>query len=213
MANTDFVKQLVRLNSRCKTKVEKEGRISNPGTFQAGDVADGPFKEAVILAAQGASLRYPFTTTSRERGRRQRRGQIDVHRSRWSERGRDDISSSPNEIEREIRLLSRDEPTKLLGGVVIEGLPESGLAGTIASSCLVALLKPSQVGQITSDYFPLLATVQDAGLQALTRNYANAKRNIAIFLGDFDPDQRASHLLARTVIDWTKRKEYGFIST
>jgi hypothetical protein len=31
----------------------------------------------------------------------------------------------------EIRFLSRSEPDKLPGGVVIEGFPESGLAGTI----------------------------------------------------------------------------------
>lgn len=120
---------------------------------------------------------------------------------------------SPNEAESEIRLLSRDEPAKLLGGVVIEGFPESGLAGTIASSCLVASLKLSLVGQITSDYFPPLATVLDGRLQAPARVYADAKRNIAVFLGDFNPGQRASHLLARTIIDWAKQKECGFVLT
>jgi len=113
----------------------------------------------------------------------------------------------------EIKVLSRDGPAKLPGGVVIEGFPESGLAGTIASSCLVASLKPALVGEISSDYFPSLATVLNEKLQAPARIYADAKRNIAIFLGDFNPGQRASHLLARAIVDWAVKKECGLILT
>jgi len=48
MANTDFVKQLVRLNSKRKVKVEKEGKYQSPESFEAEDVAYGPFKQAMI---------------------------------------------------------------------------------------------------------------------------------------------------------------------
>ncbi len=113
----------------------------------------------------------------------------------------------------EIRVLSRGEPAKLPGGVVIEGFPESGLAGTIASSCLVASLKLALVGEISSDYFASLATVLDGKLQAPARIYADAEHNIAIFLGDFTPGQRASHVLARTIIDWARAKECAFVLT
>ncbi len=112
-----------------------------------------------------------------------------------------------------IRIRSRGEPEKLTGGVVIEGFPESGLAGTIASSCLIASLNLSLVGEITSDSFPPLASVLDGKLQASARIYADRKSNIAVFIGDFSPGLRASHLLAREIIDWAKRREAGFVLT
>ncbi len=109
--------------------------------------------------------------------------------------------------------MSRREPAKLPGGVVIEGFPESSLAGTIASSCLVASLKLTLVGEISSDYFPPLATVLDGRLQAPARVYADAERNIAIFIGEFTPGQRASHMLARTIIDWASKKGCALVLT
>lgn len=113
----------------------------------------------------------------------------------------------------EIRIMSRGEPGKMPGGVVIEGFPESGLAGTIASSCLIASLKLSLVSEISSDYFPPLATVLDGKVQAPARIYADPKSNIAVFLGDFSPGLRASHIIARTIIDWAKQRECGFVLT
>jgi uncharacterized protein len=113
----------------------------------------------------------------------------------------------------EIHFLSRGAPEKMPGGVVIEGFPESGLAGTIASSCLVASLKLTFVSEITSDFFPPLATVLDGKVQAPARIYADSKSNIAIFLGDFGPGLRASHILARAIIDWAKKRECGFVLT
>jgi uncharacterized protein len=112
-----------------------------------------------------------------------------------------------------LRISSHHEPAKLPGGVVIEGFPELGLAGTIASGCLVSSLKLALVGEIFSDYFPPLASVINEKLQAPARIYADAQRNIAIFLGDFNPGPRASHLLARAIVDWARKKECGLILT
>jgi predicted ATP-grasp superfamily ATP-dependent carboligase len=118
-----------------------------------------------------------------------------------------------NEFLEEIRVLSRGEPERLLGGVVIEGFPESGLAGTIASTCLIASLQLNLVSEIFSDYFPPLATVLDGKVQAPARIYADNKSNIAIFLGDFSPGLKASHVLARGIIDWAKKKGARFVLT
>lgn len=118
---------------------------------------------------------------------------------------------SPKGIE--VKLLLESEPEKLSGGVVIEGFPGSGLAGTIASSCLVSSLKLSLVGELASDHFPPLATVLEGRLQAPARIYADAKRKIAIFIGDFSPGQRASYAIARSIIDWATRKEAAFVLT
>lgn len=118
-----------------------------------------------------------------------------------------------NRPQDEVKLTSKGEPSKLAGGVVIEGFPESGLAGTIASSCLVSSLKLSLVGEIASDYFPPLATVLDGRLQAPARIFASAKQNIAVFTGDFSPGLKASHVLARTIIEWAGEKEAAFVLT
>ena len=52
---TDFVRQLVRLNSRGEIIVDRDGVTSTQGVFAAGDVTDNSFKQAVISASQGAS--------------------------------------------------------------------------------------------------------------------------------------------------------------
>ena len=96
---------------------------------------------------------------------------------------------------------------------MIEGFPESGLAGTIASTCLVSSLKLSLVGELTSDYFPPLATVLEGRLQAPARIFADVKKSMAIFMGDFSPGPRASHTLARTIVDWALKKEAAFMLT
>ncbi len=54
VAKTEFVKGLVKLNSRGEVEVDREGKTSNPGIFAAGDVTDTLFKQAVISAAQGS---------------------------------------------------------------------------------------------------------------------------------------------------------------
>ncbi len=116
-----------------------------------------------------------------------------------------------DESERGIKIISRGEPAKLSGGVVIEGFPESGFAGTIASSCLVASLKLALVAEMSSDHFPPLATVMDGRLQAPARIYADTSNNIAIFLGDFVLGQRASNAMAKTIVGWAKEKGCAFV--
>ncbi|MDG6990318.1 MAG: proteasome assembly chaperone family protein [Nitrososphaerota archaeon] len=105
------------------------------------------------------------------------------------------------------------KPEKLSVGVVIEGFPESGLAGTIASTCLVSSLKLPAVEELSSEYFPPLATVLDGKLQAPARIYADPKQNIAIFMGDFSPGLRASNLIAKEIIRWAKEKSASFVLT
>lgn len=112
-----------------------------------------------------------------------------------------------------LRRTSAGELDKLRGGVVIEGFPESGLAGTIAASCLVSSLKLALVGELSSDHFPPLATVMNGKLQAPARIYADAKQNIAIFMGDFSPGQRASHLIAKEIVAWAVSRGCSFILT
>ncbi len=107
----------------------------------------------------------------------------------------------------------KNTTVKLSGGVVIEGFPGAGLAGTISSTCLVSSLKLPLIAELRSPHFPALATVLDKRAQAPARAYADEKLKVAIFLGDFVPGQVASYELASAIVDWTKRKECALIMT
>jgi predicted ATP-grasp superfamily ATP-dependent carboligase len=49
--------------------------------------------------------------------------------------------------------------------------------------------------------------------QAPARVYADGKRKLTIFLGDFTPGQTASYEVASAIVDWAKRKDCAFIVT
>lgn len=110
--------------------------------------------------------------------------------------------------------LKEDESLgKLSGGVVIEGFPGAGLAGTISSTCLMSALKLPLVGELRSSHFPALATVLNRRPQAPARVYADEDLKLTVFLGDFVPAQAATYEIAGAIVDWAKRKECSLIVT
>jgi thioredoxin reductase (NADPH) len=52
---TEFVRRLVRVNTKGEILVDRDSFTTTQGVFAAGDVTDNPYKQAVISAAQGAS--------------------------------------------------------------------------------------------------------------------------------------------------------------
>jgi thioredoxin-disulfide reductase len=52
--NTDFVKELVKLNEKKEIVVDKTGATNVPGIFAAGDVTDLPGKQTVISCGDGS---------------------------------------------------------------------------------------------------------------------------------------------------------------
>lgn len=52
--DTEFVKDLVDRNELNEVKVNRSMETKTPGLFSAGDVTDGPFKQTVTAASEGA---------------------------------------------------------------------------------------------------------------------------------------------------------------
>ncbi len=55
VARTEWVKDLVQLNSAGEIIIDSACATSRPGIFSAGDITNAPFKQAVISAGQGAT--------------------------------------------------------------------------------------------------------------------------------------------------------------
>jgi thioredoxin reductase (NADPH) len=54
VAKTEFLREIVRLNSRNEIEIDEDGNTSHPGIFAAGDVTNITYKQAVISAGQGS---------------------------------------------------------------------------------------------------------------------------------------------------------------
>lgn len=54
LANSNFIKDVVKLNQRGEIIIDKENRTSEPNIFAAGDITDVPEKQIIIAAGEGA---------------------------------------------------------------------------------------------------------------------------------------------------------------
>lgn len=52
---TEWVKQLVKVDEAGEISVNKKCETSQPGIFAAGDVTDSPYKQTVTAAGEGAT--------------------------------------------------------------------------------------------------------------------------------------------------------------
>ncbi len=53
--NLDFVKHLVKINSKGEIEIEPGGQTSNPAIFAAGDATSIPYKQIVAACGDGAA--------------------------------------------------------------------------------------------------------------------------------------------------------------
>lgn len=104
-----------------------------------------------------------------------------------------------SEPQLEIRKLKN---VNLKGGIVLDGFPSVGLAGAVASECLVHTLKTNLVAVVDSPAFPPLSIIQSAMPNFPARVYANEELHLAMFVSELNLDRSMFRPVANLMLDW-----------
>ena len=104
-----------------------------------------------------------------------------------------------SEPQLEIRKLKN---VNLKGGIVLDGFPSVGLAGAIASECLVHSLKTDLIAVVDSPTFPPLSIIRGAMPNFPARVYANEELNLAMFVSELNLDRSMYRPVAKLILEW-----------
>ena len=104
-----------------------------------------------------------------------------------------------SEPQLEIRKLKN---VNLKGGIVLDGFPSVGLAGAIASECLVHSLKTDLIAVVDSPTFPPLSIIRGAMPNFPARVYANEELNLAMFVSELNLDRSVYRPVAKLILEW-----------
>ena len=92
------------------------------------------------------------------------------------------------------------------GYTLIEGFPDLGLAGTIGSRYLIEKLKMEQIGYISSPLFLPIIRIHEGVPMHPVRIYASKQHKLAVVLAEQIIDNRMSHVVAKELVVWIKKK-------
>ncbi len=99
-----------------------------------------------------------------------------------------------------------EEGIRFENPVIVQGLPDVGLVGTIAISYLVGKLNFKEVGHIESKLFPPIMVVHNGELKNPVRIYSNEKELITI-LSEVVIPPPAVYPLAEALVEWFEEKD------
>ncbi|MEA2075606.1 MAG: proteasome assembly chaperone family protein [Euryarchaeota archaeon] len=86
--------------------------------------------------------------------------------------------------------------------IVIEGLPDVGLVGTIAASYIVEKLNYKEIGHIESDLFPPVMVIHDGKLKNPFRIYSAEDGSVVVVLSEVAVPPKAVYPLTTALADW-----------
>lgn len=86
--------------------------------------------------------------------------------------------------------------------IVIEGLPDVGLVGTIAASYIVEKLDYKEIGHIESDLFPPVMVIHDGKLEHPFRIYSDEGGGVVVVLSEVAVPPKAVYPLTTALADW-----------
>jgi uncharacterized protein len=84
--------------------------------------------------------------------------------------------------------------------IVIEGLPDVGLVGTIAASYIVEKMDYERMGYVESDLFPPVMVIHDGKLHSPFRIYGN--EHVIVVLSEVAIPPDAVYPMTRALADW-----------
>jgi len=88
--------------------------------------------------------------------------------------------------------------------IIIEGVPDIGLVGSIAVSHMVAEQNFEEVGYIKSDLFPPVMVVHDRKVLNPVRIFQ--KEKLIAILSEIPIDPKAGFILSKRLTEWYKEK-------
>ncbi len=107
-------------------------------------------------------------------------------------------------MEEVVRIVEEGE-ARYTHPVVIEGLPDVGLVGTIAASYLVEKLDYREIGHIESELFPPVMVIHDGKLKNPFRLYSDASGSIVVILSEVAVPPKAVYPLTTALAEWFHR--------
>ncbi len=84
--------------------------------------------------------------------------------------------------------------------IVIEGLPDVGLVGTIAASYVIEKMGYTKIGYVESDLFPPVMVIHEGKLGSPFSIYGNG--NVVVVLSEIAIPPNAVYPLTRALADW-----------
>lgn len=107
-------------------------------------------------------------------------------------------------MENRIRYVETTKPA-LGEPALIIGIPDMGLAGSIASSFIFENLRLAEIGHFESELFPPMVVVHDKRPVSPLRLYANT--NIAVLLSEMPIPMQTSYEMSKALLDWFTEKK------
>ncbi len=84
--------------------------------------------------------------------------------------------------------------------IVIEGLPDVGLVGTIAASYVIEKMGYTKIGYVESDLFPPVMVIHEGKLESPFSIYGNG--NVVVVLSEIAIPPNAVYPMTRALADW-----------
>jgi uncharacterized protein len=107
-------------------------------------------------------------------------------------------------MEEVVRIVEK-EGIEYKNPVVLEGLPDVGLVGTIAASFIVEKLNYNEIGYIESDLFPPVMVIHDGRLENPFRIYSAEDGSVVVVLSEVAVPPKAVYPLTTALADWFKK--------
>jgi len=102
----------------------------------------------------------------------------------------------------EVVRIVEEEGIEYKNPIVIEGLPDVGLVGTIAASYIVEKMSYEEIGYIESILFPPVMVVHEGKLKSPFRIYGNG--DVIVLLSEVAVPPNAVYPLTRALTEWVK---------